>query len=69
MIKKMDKNYNLSKLLKGYENKWVALSPDYRRVVSSGDKLQDATSRLTEDERDRMVYLKVISPNYAPFTL
>lgn len=66
----MAKTYNdLSNLLKGYENKWVILTPDYGRVVSSGKKLDDTLSKIEEDERKRVVILKVVPPSYAPLNL
>jgi len=35
-----NKNYDLTKILgKTHENKWVALSPDYKKVVGSSVKL------------------------------
>ena len=69
MNKIMNKNKDLSYTLKGYENKWVALTPDYERVVSSGEKLNDALSKIRESERSKVVLFKVIPPSYAPSIL
>lgn len=38
----------LKEILKPFENKWVALSPDETEVVSSGDTLTEAESKLNE---------------------
>lgn len=36
------KTPDLTKILKGYENRWVAIAPDYKRVVGSGKTLKAA---------------------------
>lgn len=55
---------DLNKILRPFENKWVALSPDETEVVSSGDTLSEAESKLNEKERHEVVFFKVI-----PFTV
>ncbi len=69
MNKIMNKNKDLSHTLKGYENKWVILTPDYGRVISSGNELDEAMSQVEESERDRVVFFKVIPPSYVPTIL
>ena len=69
MTKTINKNKDLSKTLKGYENKWVALTPDYERVVSSGDELDETMSTVEQSQKDKVVFFKVIPPSYAPSTL
>ena len=53
---KQKRNYDLRKLLKPYSNKWVALSPDYKKVVAKGNNLKDTASKVKS--RD-VVFLKV----------
>lgn len=36
---------NLSSLLSRYKKGWVALSPDHKRVIASGDSLRDALQK------------------------
>ncbi len=62
------KNYNGIKL-KSYENKWIALSPDRKRILSSGLTLQNAREKLDEKKRSEAIFLKVlpVDANYAPF--
>ena len=55
---------DLKEILKPFENKWVALSPDETEVVSSGDTLTEAESKLNEKEKHEVVFFKVI-----PFTV
>lgn len=69
MTKTMNKNKDLSQTLKGYENKWVVLTPDYERVVSSGDELNETMSRVEQTQKDKVVFFKVIPPSYVPTTL
>ena len=54
---------DLNVILKPFENKWVALSPDETQVVSSGDTLFEAESKLNEKERHEAVFFKVIPFN------
>lgn len=64
------KNYDLRKLLKPFENKWVALTPDNKKVVASGNTLKEAASRIGEKDREVM-FMKVLpfKPLYAPLAL
>lgn len=56
-MENMNRNTDLSKILtKAHERKWVALSPDYRKVVGYGDKLASLTARIG---KKRVVYMKV----------
>lgn len=61
------KNYNLSNILKPYKNKWVALSLDNKKVISSGNTLKDAALKA---KRKDVVFMKAF-PNafYAPVAL
>jgi hypothetical protein len=53
------KNY-LGDVLAAYENKWVALSADYRRVLASGRSLKEVDGKLTGSERIEAVFHKVL---------
>jgi hypothetical protein len=51
-----------TKILRSYEHKWVALSPDYKKVIASGDSLRETNAKLTNDtERADAVFYKVPS--------
>lgn len=54
------KSYDLCRLLKSYENKWVALSPDCKRIVASADSLKKAAARVREDQREEVIFYKVL---------
>lgn len=71
MNAKNAKNYNLIKILKPYENKWVALSPDHKKVVSSGDTLSDTAKKIKKYHKDEVVFFRVLPFNasYAPTIL
>ena len=51
---------NLNEILKPFENKWVALSADETKVLSSGDTLSEVESKLNEKEKHEAVFFKVI---------
>ena len=61
---------DLSNALKPYENKWVALSPDRKSVVASGDTLGDAASKVDIKIRNEVAFSKVLplGTNFAPST-
>lgn len=62
---KKDKNYNLSKILtREHEGKWVALSPEYDKVVAFSDTLPHLAQKVGDTD---VVYMKATSPdvNYA----
>ncbi len=63
IIKKMD-----SKLLKPYENKWVALSNNRKKVIASGKTLNEVFEKIEGKKNDYM-FTKVLpfEINYAPF--
>lgn len=60
---------NLSKLLKPFENKWVALSSDYRKVLSSGDNLKSVVQGLSENDKKVAIFHKVIPSGFAPHAI
>lgn len=57
---------NLSKILKPFENKWVVLSPDYKRVLSSGDTLEDAAKIIKQSDREKVIFHRVIPAGFSP---
>lgn len=65
------KSIDLSKKLKPYEDKWVALSLDYRRVFSSGQTLREAIEDLKEMDKNKVIFMKVLPFDmaYVPTTL
>jgi len=58
-MKKPSKKKNLAEIIKPYENKWVALSPDESAVVSSGDTMQEAESNVNPKELEEVIFMKV----------
>lgn len=54
----MKRNHDLRQLLKSYENKWVALSLDYSKVLGVGDTLQGAKKKA-EKKGKKHVFLKL----------
>ncbi len=70
MKKKITQPINLTEKLKPYENKWVALSLDYRQVLSSGKTLKETIEKLKKD-KDQVVFMKVLpfDMGYVPTTL
>ena len=65
------KSIDLSKILKPYENKWVALSYDYKQVFSNGKTLESAIENLKEKSPDEVIFMKVLPFDlaYVPTTL
>ena len=65
------KNTSIAKDLHRYAGQWVALSPDYRRIVAHGTRLKDVLATIPDKDRARVVYHKVLPSNadYAPVTL
>lgn len=49
---------DLSKILKPYENKWVALSLDYKKVLGAGDTLEEA-EREAQKKSKEYIFLKL----------
>jgi hypothetical protein len=61
------KRQDLSAMLHGYENKWVALSRDKAKVVAADKSFDKAFKKAIEKGEKRPVMLKVLSAtsNYA----
>ena len=45
--------------LLNYENKWVAMSKDYSKVIESADKPQDLEKKLIKQNIKNVVLMKV----------
>ena len=60
------KNHDLSELLTPHLNEWVALSSDYQQIIASGDTLKDTMEKVKKEQKENVVFHKVIPPNYAP---
>ena len=54
---------NLTRLLKKFSSGWVAITPDYKSVVTSGRTLKEVTNRVKKMERDDAILMSV-SKNY-----
>lgn len=67
----MKDNKETNNLLKPYENQWVALSPDRKRVLSSGHTLKNVTGQLDKRKRKEAIFLRVLPSDvyYVPLSL
>jgi len=54
------KTIDLSNLLKPYENKWVALSSDYKKILESGKSLEEIIKKCKKRKYKRPIYFKVL---------
>ncbi len=57
------------KMLQPFENKWVALTRDHKKVIASGDTLRDVYASLEKKEvKSEPIFMKVfaLSMDYAP---
>lgn len=65
----LTKSIDLSKILKPYENKWVALSLDHKKVLGAGDSLKLAREKA-EKKAERFVFIKLppFDVNFVPFS-
>lgn len=52
------KPIDLSKKLKPYENKWVALSLDHKKVLGAGDTLEEAEKEAQKRSK-KYIFLKL----------
>ena len=69
MQKQTLKPIDLSKILLPYENKWVALSEDSKKVLGSGKTLEEARKKA-EKTKKRFLFIKVppFDVSYVPST-
>lgn len=68
MQKKCSKNYDLRKILKPFENKWVALTSDNKKVIGHANSLKELVRKILNKDA---VFMKVLpfSSSYAPVIL
>ena len=64
----MVENTDLSKLLKGYSNKWIALSADSSRVVGVAENPKEAVKQAHKNKEKNPVLTKT-PENYGTFIL
>lgn len=60
---------DLSKLTKNLEYKWIAISPDYKKIISSGKTLREVMNKIKERDKNKVIFHKVIPAGYAPLSL
>ena len=71
MMQHTIKNRAISKDLHRYAGQWVALSPDYRRIVAHNARLKEVAAAIPLKDRAGVVYHKVLplDVDYALVTL
>ncbi|MBI3335521.1 MAG: hypothetical protein HY001_03425 [Candidatus Portnoybacteria bacterium] len=70
MNKKVTRNYDLHRILKPYENKWVALSYDRRKVLGAGDTLEEAEGKaIKKAKKFTFIKLPPYDVRYVPTIL
>ena len=65
------KSTNLSQILKDFENKWVALSKDKKKVITSGETLDEVLEKINAEDRHKISVMRVLpfDVGYAPHSL
>ena len=53
------KDQEFVETLHQFAGKWVALSPDMRTVVSSGDSVEELDASLDPSQQERVIFMKV----------
>ena len=68
-MQKSLKAIDLTKILLPYENKWVALSEDSKKVLGAGKTLEEAEKKAKK-KSEKYVFLKVppFNVSYVPAT-
>lgn len=69
MAKEMNKinTIDLSKILRPFEGKWVALSLDSKRVLGDGETLKEAKEKAKKKSKDYIfIKLPPYNVSYAP---
>lgn len=49
--------------LRQLEGKWVALSPNWREVVASGDSMEEVESKLDPSQLESVIFMKAPPAN------
>ena len=68
MTKAMETASDISFIIKGaHENKWVAIAPDYSRVLAAADSLRELMRSVTDPD---VIFYRVLPLNvtFAPAT-
>jgi len=68
MQKLCSKNYDFRKILKPFENRWVALTSDNKKVIDNANSLEKLVRKISNKDA---VFMKVLpfSSSYAPVIL
>jgi len=68
MQKLCSKNYDLRKIIKPFENKWVAITSDNKKVINNANSLEELVKKISDKDA---VFMKVLpfSSSYAPVIL
>ena len=61
---KVVKEPDLSVLKKEHEGKWVALSPDYTKILATGNSLEEIDKKSSG--KNKVVMMVIPSGSYAP---
>ena len=56
----------LPSLTEKHTNKWVALSPDYTKIIAVGETLPDVLKQ-TSDQNKKVIFKVLPKLGYAPF--
>lgn len=59
------KQINLTKVIKKYTSGWIALSPDYKKVVGHGKSIDKASSEAKSHGIDEPILMRA-SKSYGP---
>lgn len=62
------KPIDLTKVLKGYTSGWVALSPDYKKVVGYGRTLKSASQRAEAEGFKNAIFMRAFK-KYRPMAV
>ena len=54
------KKPSFAELIRPYENKWIAIAPDYSRVVASGDSLEEVDTKVPPEDREKVILHRVL---------
>jgi len=65
---KVVENTDLRKVLKGYSNKWIALSSDSRKVVGVADNAKEALEQARSNKESSPILTKT-PEHYGTFIL
>lgn len=62
------RSIDLSEKLKPYENKWVALSLDHKKVLGAGNTLKEAKAKA-EKKSKKFLFIKLppFNVSYVPY--